>query len=116
MLALAAGQPDRAETLLRRAEALARAHDLREVLWRTLRLRAQNALARSGDEAQARILQEEAAGVFLEQADTLRQVGQSTRYRAQGGPVLHDLLLGALARGDAARVFHFQELVRGRLV
>jgi tetratricopeptide (TPR) repeat protein len=98
------------------AEELARSADLPEVLWRALRLRGQHVLDRDGDEERARALFEEAAQVMAGQAHQLRNLGQQLSYQAQGGDVLLDLLLAACRRGDAARVFHFQELLRGRLV
>jgi tetratricopeptide (TPR) repeat protein len=98
------------------AQELAQTNDLPEVRWRALRLHGQHVLERYGDEDLARGLLEEAVRVHIAQAGRLGQMGQRISYREQGSPVLKDLLLGACRRGDAARVFREQELMRGWLV
>jgi tetratricopeptide (TPR) repeat protein len=114
---LALGQKDRvdADSWLRRAEALARERDLPDVLWRALEGRGQLAAELDGDEADAERLWGQAVVVCEAQAQQFAHGSDAVQYRRQSG-VLRRLLRAACRREDAARVFHFQELDRGRLL
>jgi hypothetical protein len=111
---LGQGEPSEARAWLRQAEDLARSLDLPEVLARALQVRGQQA-EQAGDEPLARQLFEEVALVTEVQARQLPPL-DGIPYREQRGSVLRHLLRSACRRGDAARVFHYQELERGRLL
>jgi tetratricopeptide (TPR) repeat protein len=115
---LAMGQGDRAEadSWLRRAEELARARDLPEVLGRALQARGQAAAELDGDDERARRLFEEAVGVAEVQAGQFAHRTDAAAYRQQHAGVLRHLLRAACRRGDAEAVFRYQELDRGRLL
>jgi hypothetical protein len=106
---LALGQAGRADadSWLRRAEALARERDLPDILWRALDGRGQVAAELDGDEIGAERLWAEAAVVCEaegRQSGVLRRLLRAACRRAAHDP-------------DApARVFHFQEMDRGRLL
>jgi hypothetical protein len=109
-----------ADAWLRRAEELARTHDLPEVLRRALRraLEARGRLAAEldGAEDEARPLLEEAVALAEVQASQFAHSMDAAAYRQQRRGVLRHLLAAACRRGAAADVFHCQELDRGRLL
>ena len=116
MLALAGGNRAEAESWLRQAEELARQGDLPEVLWRALQSQGRLAAELDGDDERARRCFEEAVLVSEAQAARLRHRTDAAAYHLHRAGVLRDLLRAAGRRGDAARVFHYQELERGRLL
>jgi tetratricopeptide (TPR) repeat protein len=116
MLALAGGNRTEAESWLRQAEQLARQGDLPEVLWRALQSQGRVAAELDGDDIRARRCFEEAVLVSESQAARLRHRTDAAAYHLHRAGVLRDLLRAACRRGDAARVFHYQELERGRLL
>ncbi len=122
-LALALGllalvERDREESLswLRRAEELARQHDLPEVLGRALQGRGRIASELDQNDELARPLLEEAAQVFEVQATQFVSLIEALRYRHNKESTLRSLLHAACRRGDAQAVFAYQELDRGRFL
>jgi hypothetical protein len=115
---LAAARRDAAEarSWLGVAEALACSQDLPEVLVRVLQMAGQLAAEVENDDELARGLFERAVLVTEVQAERFRDVLDVHAYRQQRGSVLRHLLRSACRRGDAARVFQYQELERGRLL
>jgi hypothetical protein len=115
---LALGHADRAEALswLRQSEALARSLELPEVLIRTLQVCGQLAAEEPGNDDLARRLFEEAVLLAEVQAGLFRRPLDALSYRQGRGGVLRYLLRSACRRGDAASVFRYQELERGRLL
>ncbi len=116
LLAWGAGDADEAQRYLERAETLATEWDLPEVLWRALQTRGRMAAEEDGDDARARDYFERAVGLFEQQAAGLRQPMARSSYRQLGAGVLELLLASACRRGEPAKVFHYQELQRGRLL
>jgi tetratricopeptide (TPR) repeat protein len=116
MLAVAGGDRAEAAPLLREAEDLARKEELPEVLWRALQARGQAAAELDGDDDLARRLFEEAVLVSEGQARRLRHRTDAAAYHLHRAGVLQQLLRSACRRGDAAAVFRYQELQRGRLL
>lgn len=114
-LALDAGARDDARRWLRRAEELARSHDLPEVLWRALQGLGRLA-AEENDDRKAWQQFEEMVAVVESQARLLRRPADRAGYRQYHADVMRQLLLGACRRGDAEAVFRYQELDRGRLL
>jgi hypothetical protein len=115
-LALHGGSGAEAAGWLERAEELARRHDLPEVLWRALHARGRLAAELDRDEGRARALFEEAVTVSERQRRRLRSAVDAAAYQLRPGEVTRRLLEGACRRGDAEAVFHYQELLRGRLL
>jgi tetratricopeptide (TPR) repeat protein len=115
MLALACGDRGEARRWLSEAERLARALDLPEVLWRALQARGQMA-AEAGEDEEARRLLEEAVRASEAQAQKLRHRTDAATHRLRRADVLRLLTRAACRRGDAAAVFRYQELDRGRLL
>jgi tetratricopeptide (TPR) repeat protein len=115
---LAAGGRDAGEARawLGEAEALARSQDLPEVLIRVLQMAGQLAAEQESDDALAREFFEEAVLIGELQAERFRNIVDLNAYRQLHGSVLRHLLRSACRRGDAARVFQYQELERGRLL
>jgi tetratricopeptide (TPR) repeat protein len=116
MLGLAGADRVESEHWLRQAEELARTWDLPEVLWRTLQARGQRAAELEGDEERARRLFEEAVLIAETQARRLRHRADAAAYHLHRAGILRHLLRAACRRGDAAVVFRYQELDRGRLL
>lgn len=115
MLAHAAKDVAEARRWLATAEQLARDQDLPEVLWRALQARGQ-LLGEIGDDDRARELFEQAVLVSERQSRTLRHRVDAVTHGMRRGAVLRALLQAACRRGDAAAVFRYQELERGRLL
>jgi tetratricopeptide (TPR) repeat protein len=116
LLALACGDRAEAHRWLSEAEHLARQENLPEVLWRTLQGQGQLAAELDGDEERARQCYEEAVLLSEEQAAPLRHGSDALAHRLHRGEVLRRLLQAAARRGDAAGVFRYQELERGRFL
>lgn len=116
LLALAGGDRNEAARWLKQAEQLALRLDLPEVLWRALQGRGQLAAELEGDDDRARGYFEESVLVSEAQAARLRHRTDAAAYHLHRAGVLRNLLQAACRRGDAARVFHYQELERGRLL
>jgi tetratricopeptide (TPR) repeat protein len=116
MLALACGDGAEAARWLGEAERLARTRDMPEVLWRTLQARGQMAAEMGGEDESARRLFEEAVLVSEEQAARLRHRTDAAAHHLHRADVLRQLMRAACRRGDAAAVFRYQELERGRLL
>jgi tetratricopeptide (TPR) repeat protein len=115
---LALAHADRADALswLHQAENLARSRDLPEILGRTLQARGRVAAELDGDDVLARELFEQAHQVFEIQAAQFSHGSDGVAYRQQRGGVLRHLLQAACRQRDAGKVFHYQELERGRLL
>jgi tetratricopeptide (TPR) repeat protein len=116
LLAATQANPAEADSWLRRAEKLARERDLPEVLGRALQARGELAAVGEGDEDKARQLFEDAVKISEVQAVLFTHRLDAIAYRQQRGSVLRYLLRAACRRGDAASVFRYQELERGRLL
>jgi hypothetical protein len=116
LLALTQNDRVEADSWLHRAEEIARSLDLPEVLTQALQARGQIAARFDKDDARARRLFEEAVVVAEVQASQFSQCVDVPAYRQRGGTVLRQLLRAACRRGDAAGVFRYQELERGRLL
>jgi tetratricopeptide (TPR) repeat protein len=116
LLALAHGDRQEALSWLSQAEDLARSWQLPEVLIRTLAASGQMAAEQEGDEERARQFFEEAVLVAEVQAGQFLNIIHVQAYRQQRVSVLRYLLHSACRRGDAGRVFHYQELERGRFL
>jgi tetratricopeptide (TPR) repeat protein len=116
MLAATGRPATEARAWLSEAEGLARSRNLPEVLIRVLQMVGQLAAEEQGDDELARSFFEEAALLIEAQAGQLRDVLDIHAYRQQRGSVLRHLLRSASRRGDAAMVFQYQELERGRLL
>jgi tetratricopeptide (TPR) repeat protein len=122
-LALSLGQLDLLDTdregavrWLECAERLARTEGLAEVLWRALDALGRVAAELDGDDRRARRHFEEAVLVSEEQVRGLRRAKDAAGYGLHRSDLVRFLLRGACRRGDAAAVFHYQELERGRLL
>jgi CHAT domain-containing protein len=116
MLALAAGDVSEARRRLDRAVDEARRLGLPEVLWRALAARGQLAAEADADDEGARRLYEEAVLVSEKQARALAHRTDALSHGLRRGDVLRRLVQAACRRGDAAAVFRYQELERGRLL
>jgi tetratricopeptide (TPR) repeat protein len=116
LLALNGRDAHEARSWLRQAEGLARSRDLPEVLAQALQVAGQIAAEQDGDDDGARKLFEEAVLVAEVQAGLLRNAVDRASHRSRGGSVLRQLLRSACRRGDAARVFSYQERERGRFL
>jgi tetratricopeptide (TPR) repeat protein len=116
MLALACGDRAEARRWLHEAEEIAQRLNLREVLWRARLARGQMAAELDNDDQLARRLLEEAVLLSEEQAATLRHRTDAAAHHLHRADVLRLLARAACRRGDAAAVFHYQELERGRLL
>jgi hypothetical protein len=116
LLAWAHSDPVEARSWLGRAEKLARTLELPEILMRALQVSGQMAAEQQGDDEVARKYFEEAVLLGELQAAKFRSILDAHAYREQRASVLRHLLRSACRRGDAARVFHYQELERGRLL
>jgi tetratricopeptide (TPR) repeat protein len=116
LLALEQGDYRDADTWLRQARKLGDARGLPEVLWRALRGLGRWAAEFAGDEEAAISLFEEAVVVTEVQAGLFAHSSVAAAYRQQRGGVLQELLRAACRRGDAALVFRYQELNRGRFL
>src|SRR5262249_44162350 len=101
---------------LEKAEQLARAHSLPEVLWRAPDARGQAPAEIEADDDAARTCFEQAIEVTEFQVRGLRRGTDAAVYHLHRTGLLRLLLRGACRRGDAAAAFHFQELDRGRLL
>jgi tetratricopeptide (TPR) repeat protein len=116
LLAATQADPAEADPWLRRAEDLAREHDLPEVHGRALQARGELAADREGNDDEARRLFEDAVKISEVQGALFTHRLDAIAYRQQRGSVLRYLLRAACRRGDAAGVFRYQELERGRLL
>jgi tetratricopeptide (TPR) repeat protein len=112
----ASGQHREAAGWLARAEELARARWMPEVIARSLEARGQVAAERSGDEESARDLFEEAVRVSEAEAARARSGLDGAAHRWRRSSVLRRLVRSAARRDDAAAVFRYQELERGRFL
>ena len=101
---------------LAEAESGARQNGLPEVLWRVLELRGEYSAATDDNDAAARRCFLEAIQISESQFDTLRDGTNAATYRLHQTGLLGLLVRGAAHRGDAAAVFRYQELHRGRLL
>jgi tetratricopeptide (TPR) repeat protein len=116
LLARANANAAEAQSWLRQAEELARSLQLPEVLVRTLQVCGQMAAEQKDDDELARRYFEEAVLLTEVQAGQFGNVLDVHAYRQERGSVLRHLLRSACRRGEAARVFQYQELERGRLL
>jgi tetratricopeptide (TPR) repeat protein len=116
LLALGHGAPHEARSWLHEAEELARSRDLPQVLARAVQASGQIAAEQEGNEDLARKLFEEAVLITEVQAGLFRRAVHRATHRGQRSSVLRHLLRAACRRGDAAAVFRYQELERGRLL
>jgi tetratricopeptide (TPR) repeat protein len=116
MLAAAGPDAGEARAWLGEAEALARSQDLPEVLIRVLQMGGQLAAEQEGDDALAREFFKKVVLISELQAERFRNIVDLNAYRQLHGSVLRHLIRSACRRGDAARVFEYQELERGRLL
>lgn len=112
----AQGQNREAAGWLVRAEELARARWMPEVLARSLEVRGQIAAEQSGDEESARGLFDEAVRVSEAEAARARSGLDGAAHRWRRSPVLRRLVRSAARRGDAPATFRYQELERGRFL
>jgi hypothetical protein len=116
MLSLAARDGPEARRWLDQAEKLAGKEDLPEVAWRALQALGQLAAEVDGDDERARALLERAVLLSEAQARKLTHRADAVTHGLRRGDVLRKLLLAACRRSDAAAVFRYQELERGRLL
>jgi tetratricopeptide (TPR) repeat protein len=116
MIAMATNESSEARSWLALAEQLARGHDLPEVLWRALHARGTLIAGTEGADDRARALFEEAVLVFEAQSRKLRHRVDAMTLGLRRQGILRALLQGACRRGEAAAVFRYQELERGRLL
>jgi tetratricopeptide (TPR) repeat protein len=116
LLALHQRAPAEARLWLRQAEELGRSYDLPEVLIRALQVSGQIAAELEGNDDLARGLFEDVVLLGEVVAGRLTNHIERAAYRGQLGSVLQNLLRSACRRGDAAAVFRYQELERGRLL
>jgi tetratricopeptide (TPR) repeat protein len=116
MLALAVRDENEAKRWLNQAETLATREDLPEVLWRTIQARGQLAAEIEGDDEQAHALFERAVLLSEAQLHKLTHRADAVTHGLRRGEILRKLLHAACRRGDAARVFHYQERERGRFL
>jgi tetratricopeptide (TPR) repeat protein len=116
LLAWAHSDPVEARSWLGQAEELARSLKLPEILIRTLQVSGQMAAEQQGNDELARKHFEEAILLAEVQAGKFRKVLPAQAYRERRASVLRYLLRSACRRGDAWRVFQYQELERGRLL
>jgi tetratricopeptide (TPR) repeat protein len=115
-LALLGDAAVEAQRWLSQAEDQARELDLPEVLWRALHAQGQLAARLQHDEERARRCFEEALVVSEQQARKLRHGTDAAAYHLHRTGVLRQLLHAACQGGDAAAVFRYQEMERGRLL
>lgn len=115
LLMLSPPNADAARVWLTRAEEMARERDLPEVLWRALEAKGRAAQF-LGDDVLARQCYEQAILCSESQRRQLRNAKQAASYDLHRTSVTRHLLRGAFERGDAAGVFRFQELDRGRFL
>ena len=116
LLERAEGLSSEATARLAEVERLARLHELPEVLWRCLEAQGTWAVETGADDARALTWLEEAILISETQGAQLRHGVSAAVYHLKRASLLRLMLRGKCRRGDAAGVFHYQELERGRLL